>query len=88
MKHLTPIVSRLVSPEQGAFLHGRSIFDNISLTQELIHSINKKRRNGNVLMKVDMAKAYDSVEWDFLLHVVEAFGFSNQVCGLIRNCIT
>lgn len=88
VQRLTPIFSRLISPKQGAFLPGRSIFDNISLLQEMVNSINSKARNGNVLMKVDMAKAYDSVEWDFLLHVMEAFGFSLQVCNLIRNCIS
>lgn len=41
-----------------------------------------------MLMKVDMTKAYGSVEWVFLLLVVEAFGFCPQVCELIRNCIS
>lgn len=57
-----PYFSKLISPEQGAFLRGKSIFDNISLIQKIVHSMNTKKRNENVLMKVDVAKAYDSIE--------------------------
>lgn len=85
---LTPIFSILISPEQGALLPRRSLFDNICLNQAMIHMINTKRMNGNVVMKVDMAKTYDSVEWDFILFAMEAFGFSSIVRGLIRSCIT
>lgn len=54
----------------------------------MINSINKKSTGGNVIFKLEMAKAYDRVEWNFLLHVMDAFGFSPDVCGLIKNCIS
>ncbi|XP_042950164.1 uncharacterized protein LOC122282278 [Carya illinoinensis] len=75
---LSPILSKIISPEQGAFLPGRNIFDNVMLAQEMIQMINKKVRGGNMFIKVDMAKAYDSIDWDFLLHVMKAFGFSSR----------
>lgn len=87
VKRLSPILCRLVSPSQAAFLPRKSIFENISLAQEMIHLINKRVHGGNVLMKVDMSKAYDSIDWSFLLHVMQSFGFSNEVCGLISQCI-
>lgn len=54
----------------------------------MIHAINKPSYGGNVVMKIDMAKAYDSVDWDFLLHIVRLFGFSKFFCSLIRQCVT
>ncbi|XP_042962740.1 uncharacterized protein LOC122297018 [Carya illinoinensis] len=85
---LVHILPRLISPEQGAFVAKRSILENVSLTQEMVHSIHKKKNGGNVMLKVDMSKAYDQVNWKFLLHVLETFGFSEGVCGLIKSCIT
>ncbi|KAF5444244.1 hypothetical protein F2P56_036732 [Juglans regia] len=64
------------------FILGRSIFENISLTQEMIHSINKPARGGNVVLKLDMAKAYDSVGWNLLHHVLSAFGCFEHICHL------
>lgn len=84
LSHLLP---KMISLEQGAFIPGRSIFENITLTQEMCHSINRKAVGGNVLVKIDMAKAYDRVDWGFLLHVLAAFGVSPQVCRLIEGCI-
>ncbi|XP_042939531.1 uncharacterized protein LOC122274569 [Carya illinoinensis] len=88
VSRLAPMLPRIIAPEQGAFISGRSIFDNISLIQELVHSINKPVRGGNIILKLDIAKAYDSVDWNFLLHVMSHFGFSGQVCDLIRKCIS
>lgn len=82
------MLTKIISPEQGVFLPGRSIFENINLTQETIHSINKPSYAGNVVMKIDMAKAYDSVDWNILLHILRLFGFSKFFCSLIRQCVT
>lgn len=49
----------------------------------MIQSLHKKILGGNVLVKIDMAKAYDRVKWGFLLEVLYAFGFSNNFCRLI-----
>lgn len=41
-----------------------------------------------MMVKVDMAKAYDRVEWQFLLHVLSSFGFPVRFCKLIDQCIS
>lgn len=80
-------LNRIISPKQGAFLPSRSIFENITMTQEMVHSINRKSKRGNAILKVDMAKAYDHVGWRFFIWVLEGFGFSSRVCNLIAECV-
>lgn len=39
-------------------------------------------------MKIDMSKAYDRVNWRFLLRVLRGFGVPEKFCALIMNCVT
>lgn len=64
---LAPIIGKTVLAEQSLFIWDRSIFDNMSIAQELVNSMNRKIRGGNVMLKIDMAKAYDHVDLSFLL---------------------
>ncbi|GKE57141.1 RNA-directed DNA polymerase, eukaryota, partial [Tanacetum coccineum] len=41
-----------------------------------------------MFFKVDFAKAYDSVRWDYLLDVLEAFGFGRTWCNWIQGTLT
>ncbi|XP_075099052.1 uncharacterized protein LOC142175940 [Nicotiana tabacum] len=66
----------LISPNQSGFVKGRSIFENILLTQEIVTDIRLKGKPANVVIKLDMAKAYDRVSWKYLLHVLRKMGFS------------
>ncbi|GJU17193.1 RNA-directed DNA polymerase, eukaryota, reverse transcriptase zinc-binding domain protein [Tanacetum coccineum] len=50
---------------------------------------NRTRKNKKAMFfKVDFAKAYDSVRWDYLLEVLEAFGFGRTWCNWIRGTLT
>lgn len=53
----------------------------------MVHSIIRKPEGGNVVLIVDMAKSYDRVDWHFLSWVIESFGFSDNVCKLISECV-
>ena len=74
---LKPFLNQLISPQQSAFVPGRSIFDNIVIAHECMFNLKKKKRLrvGDVVMKLDMYKAYDSVEWGFLFLVLQKMGF-------------
>ncbi|XP_062005969.1 uncharacterized protein LOC133723163 [Rosa rugosa] len=73
---LSPIVARIVSPNQSAFITGRSVADPIILTSECINLLDIKCKSGNIALKLDISKAFDTLDWDFLLRVLKAFGFS------------
>lgn len=52
------------------------------MVHEVIYSL-KAARNQGFLLKLDLSKAYDRVDWTFFLKVLVAFGFDNKVCTLI-----
>lgn len=57
---------KLISPNQSGFVKERRTIENILLTRELITHISKKWKPSNVVINLDMAKAYDRVSWLFL----------------------
>uniref|UniRef100_A0A803QHT7 Reverse transcriptase domain-containing protein n=1 Tax=Cannabis sativa TaxID=3483 RepID=A0A803QHT7_CANSA len=68
---------------------GRRIPECSLLAQEVLHSMkSKKRKVGVMAVKTDMNKAYDKLEWDFLLRVLKVNGFSSFVCRLIMQCLS
>lgn len=54
----------------------------------MVHSLNNSVNGGNVMLKIDMAKAYDRVDWRCLREVLEGFGFSTKFCNLVAECIS
>ncbi|KAK4384722.1 hypothetical protein Sango_3032400 [Sesamum angolense] len=63
------------TPSQNAFVPGRLISDNVLLAQELFSGYNQCRLPPRCALKVDLRKAYDTVEWDFLFATLRLFGF-------------
>jgi len=59
------------------------------LAHELIHSIkSKKGRGGIMAVKIDMKKAFDRMEWDFLLSILTKLGFNSAWINWIRRRIS
>ncbi|KAL0295432.1 UNVERIFIED_CONTAM: putative mitochondrial protein [Sesamum calycinum] len=82
------VLPLLIDYSQNAFVPGRSISDNILLAQELLTGYNQVRLPARCMLKVDIQKAYDSVEWDFLLEVLRLFNFPQQFITLIEQCVS
>ena len=86
---LRPLLSSQISPVQAAFVPRRRGLDNIIIAQELIQSINKKKgKIWYMVIKVDLEKAYDRLEWNFIHKVLQAFHFLDQLIKLIMSCIS
>ncbi|KAL0326613.1 UNVERIFIED_CONTAM: putative mitochondrial protein [Sesamum angustifolium] len=86
---LKPLLDHIISPSQSAFIPGRLITDNVLVAFELNHFLKNKRRGkeGHVAVKLDMSKAYDRIEWDFLENMLSKLGFHNRVVSLIMLCV-
>ena len=78
----------LVSDNQSAFIPGRSISDNILLTQDLMHNYHLNRGPPRCAFKVDIQKAYDTVSWSFLEEVLVGFGFHATMINWIMVCVS
>lgn len=59
------------------------------MATEIFHYMNhKKGREDWMTIKADMEKAYDRVEWSFVLKVLEKFGFSSVWETWVKQCIS
>lgn len=74
---LSPRLDKLVAPNQNAFIKGRSLHDNFRYVQLAARALHAKRVP-RLLLKVDIAKAFDTVSWPFLLEVLAQLGFSQR----------
>ena len=81
------VIPSIISNKKSGFIPGRQILNSVILTHENIHSLCSSNNQG-FIMKVDIAKAYDRVEWAFLTKILHAFGFDHKVVGDIYKLIS
>ncbi|XP_060198361.1 uncharacterized protein LOC132627183 [Lycium barbarum] len=65
-----------------------SFTENILLAQEIIQDIEKADEKGNVVLKLDMDKAYDRVSWPYLCILMRKMGFCELWIDLIYRHIS
>jgi hypothetical protein len=81
------IISKCLSSEQLGFLKGRRIHDTIGTAHETLHNIKKKNLKSLVL-KLDLKKAYDSIDWIYLRLILLTVGFGVKLMDWIMCCVT
>lgn len=68
-------------------MKGRHIADSISLAHELIRNFDRPG-DGKCCIKIDLRKAYDTVNRDFLCHLMRSMGFAEKWVRLVWECIS
>ncbi|GKB49658.1 RNA-directed DNA polymerase, eukaryota, partial [Tanacetum coccineum] len=81
---LSLVISELISDVQTTFVAGRQILDGPFIINDLL-SWCKHNNKQTMVFKVDFAKAYDSVRWDYLDDVLRSFGFGSKWCSWIKD---
>ena len=73
---IRPFLPDLISLLQIAFVLERKGVDNAIIVQELIHTMSKKKgRLGYLIIKLDLEKAYNRLEWSFVRDSLKLFRF-------------
>jgi hypothetical protein len=78
-------LEKVISKSQSAFIKGRQILDPILIANESLDCRLRLKELG-ILCKMDVEKAYDHVNWDFLLYMLKRCGFGAQWCSWIAFC--
>ena len=82
------MISEIIDIAQVSFMPGRNIYDNILLATELIKGYTTKHISPRCMMKVDLKKACDSIEWPFLNMMLSELGFPTKFIGWVMACVT
>ncbi|XP_074265986.1 uncharacterized protein LOC141588444 [Silene latifolia] len=85
---LARVLPDLISLNQGGFIHGRSISENIMVCQDLVRLYNRKSCSPRCMFKMDLMKAYDSVSWRFVQELLDVYKFPPPFSKLLMECIT
>ena len=84
---LKKVMNGLVNSAQNAFVEGRQILDASLIANEVIDSMQKRKERG-ILCKLDIEKAYDQINWKFILKVLKKMGFGDKWVSWIEWCIS
>jgi hypothetical protein len=89
VERLKNVIPKIISPFQTGFVPGRNIHENIVVAKEMIHSMQKmKGKKGYFAIKVDLAKAYDKLGWEFVWRILSEIKLPGDVVNVIMHAIT
>lgn len=81
------MVDSLVDSQQMAFIGGRQIMDVVLVANEAVDSRIAQKIPGIFCKKLDIEKAYDHVNQDFILQVLRQMGFGTKWVNWVKFCI-
>ncbi|PKA53799.1 Putative ribonuclease H protein [Apostasia shenzhenica] len=88
VNRMKEVLNPLIAKEQGAFVPERNIADNCILAQEMMHRLRtSESTTGLMTLKIDMEQAYDCMRWDFLLSMLQHFGFPKIWINWVMACV-
>jgi hypothetical protein len=80
------VIDRLIISNQTAFTKGGYILESVVTAHEVLHSVHQGKERGLVL-KLDYENAYDKVNWEFFIDVLQKRGFTNKWIGWIKDIL-
>lgn len=74
---------------QQAFIVGRRITNNVIIAQEITHSFSLSSwKQQAFMLNIYLAKAFDRLQWNFLINALIKQGFTAHFINLIKACIS
>jgi hypothetical protein len=84
---LSLIATKIILEQQRGFIQGRHIFNCVIIASEAINVLNRRSFAGNLALKIDIKKAFDTLDWSFLLLVLKSFDFRHVFCDWISEIL-
>lgn len=89
VKAIKQFMGDVISPNQSSFIAGRQGIDNVIILQEVVHHLhNTTNRKGGMIIKLDLEKAYDRLEWSFIREALIFFNIPSSLISLIMSCVS
>lgn len=88
VQRLKPLLPDLILPNQTAFVQGRLLVENTMLASEIVHGYHRDKGPSRITLKVDIAKAFDTVNWNFIFNCLKGMSLPAQFIQWIHSCIT
>jgi len=85
-RRLAGVMNSIISPSQSAFLKGRTLVDGVLVVNELVDYA-KRAKKECLIFKVDFEKAYDSVDWGFLVYMMRRVGMCEKLVAWMKACM-
>ena len=80
---LNGVLPTIIQEDQRGFVSGRDIAENAVELQDVLDYVEREKLDF-VLLNLDFKKAFDTVDWGFMIHALESFGFPPYILNLTR----
>ncbi|GJV10924.1 cysteine-rich receptor-like protein kinase [Tanacetum coccineum] len=85
---LAKVIDTIIGPNQSSFIKGRQILDGCLIVNEIIRMASLEKHKLLTLLSVDFEKAFDSVNWGFILDIMRQMGFGFKWRKWISSCLS
>ncbi|XP_019244482.1 PREDICTED: uncharacterized protein LOC109224354 [Nicotiana attenuata] len=82
------VIASTITETHSGFILGKRVADNVIMAHELVKAYTRKHISPRCMIKVDIQKAYDTVDWRFLEQMLTELNFPKKFIRWVMECIT
>lgn len=80
---LSKCISSIIHDDQTGFISGRYSFHNVRRLMNIVHG-SRGKNDKIAILGLDAYKAFDSVEWSYILSTIKEFGLGQQFSSWVE----
>jgi len=86
-RRLQKVIKEIINEDQSSYIKNRYIGHNVRLINDIM-DYTKSQDLPGCLLSLDFAKAYDSLEWNFMMEALKKFNFGNNFLRWVKILYT